>query len=192
MFSGNWILTIMTSIYWDLTVCSHCAKCCIHTFFWVIGTALWRRDGEPCHQWLPELGVLGVCPSALGENLGVGVLSWLCGAKLAVENESDSHSVVSDSVTPWTVACQAPLSMEFSKRECWSGFPIPSPRDLPDPGVNHGSPALQANSLLAEWMGVGFLVKSVSQAFLLVFMWVFPRKCKSHSASFWVLSQREL
>ena len=37
--------------------------------------------------------------------------------------------------TPWTVACQAPPSMGFSKQEYWSGLPFPSPRDLPDPGI---------------------------------------------------------
>ena len=37
--------------------------------------------------------------------------------------------------TPWTVACQAPLSMGFSRQECWSGFPFPSPGDLLDPGI---------------------------------------------------------
>ena len=46
------------------------------------------------------------------------------------------------SVTPWTVACQAALSMEFSREEYWSGLPFPSPRDLPDPGIKPGSPAL--------------------------------------------------
>ena len=39
---------------------------------------------------------------------------------------------------PWTVACQAPLSMEFSRQEYWSGLPFPSPGDLPDPGTNPG------------------------------------------------------
>ena len=38
--------------------------------------------------------------------------------------------------TPWTVACQARLSMEFSRQEYWSGLPFPSPRDLPDQGLN--------------------------------------------------------
>ena len=37
--------------------------------------------------------------------------------------------------TPWTVACQVPLSMEFSRQEYWSGLPFPSPGDLPDPGI---------------------------------------------------------
>ena len=44
--------------------------------------------------------------------------------------------------TPWTVAHQAPLSMEFSRQEYWSGLPFPSPGDLPDPGIEPRSPAL--------------------------------------------------
>ena len=52
--------------------------------------------------------------------------------------------------TPWTVACQAPLTMGFSGREYWSGLPFPSPGDLPNPGVEPGSPALQADSSPAE------------------------------------------
>ena len=50
-------------------------------------------------------------------------------------------------VTPWTVAYQAPPSMKFSGQEYWSGWPFPSPGDLPDWGIEPGSPALQANSL---------------------------------------------
>ena len=46
-----------------------------------------------------------------------------------------------------TVACQIPLSMGFSRQEYWSGLPFPSPGDLPDPGIEPGSPALQADSL---------------------------------------------
>ena len=48
------------------------------------------------------------------------------------------------------IAHQVPLSMEFSRQEYWSGLPFPSPRDLPNPGIEHESPALQADSLLAE------------------------------------------
>ena len=55
---------------------------------------------------------------------------------------------------PWTVAHQAPLSMEFSRRGyCWSGLPFPPPGDLPNPGIKPASPvspALQADSLLSE------------------------------------------
>ena len=56
-------------------------------------------------------------------------------------------------VTPWTVACQAPLSMGFSRQEYWSGLPFPSPGNLPDPGIEPGSPALQADSLPIELWG---------------------------------------
>ena len=44
--------------------------------------------------------------------------------------------------TPWTVARQAPLSMGFSRPECWSRLPFPSPGDLPDPGIEPASPAV--------------------------------------------------
>ena len=55
-----------------------------------------------------------------------------------------SHLVV------WTVACQAPLSMKFSRQEYWSELPFASPGDLPDPGIRPRSPALQAGSLPSE------------------------------------------
>ena len=50
---------------------------------------------------------------------------------VSIENENVSHSVV----TPWTVTCQAPLSMDFSRQEYWSGLPFLSPRYLPHPGI---------------------------------------------------------
>ena len=53
-------------------------------------------------------------------------------------------------VTPWTVAYQAPQSMEFSQQEYWNGLPFPSPGDLPNPGIEPRSPALQADALLFE------------------------------------------
>ena len=54
---------------------------------------------------------------------------------------------------PWTVACQAPLSMGFLRQAYWSGLPVPSLGDLPDPGIELESPALQADSLLTELQG---------------------------------------
>ena len=53
-------------------------------------------------------------------------------------------------VTPWTVAYQAPPSLGFSRQECWSGLPFPSPGDLPDPGIEPGSPTLQVDALPSE------------------------------------------
>ena len=61
-----------------------------------------------------------------------------------------SLSRVRLSAAPWTVAHQAPLSVGFSRKEHWSGLPFPSPADLPDPGIEPGSPALQADALLSE------------------------------------------
>ena len=51
-------------------------------------------------------------------------------------------SVMSDSVTPWTAAHQAPLSVGFSRQEYWNGLPSPSPGDLPEPGIKPTSLAL--------------------------------------------------
>ena len=59
-------------------------------------------------------------------------------------------SVVLLFVTPWTVACQAPLSMGFLRQEYWSGLPCPPPADLPNPELELVSPALQADSLPSE------------------------------------------
>ena len=56
--------------------------------------------------------------------------------------------------TPWTIALQVPRSVGFSRQECWSGFPFPSPGDLPNPGIKRRSPALQANSLPTELQGI--------------------------------------
>ena len=64
-----------------------------------------------------------------------------------------SHSIVFDSVTPWIVARQAPLSMGFSRQEYWSGLPFPTPGDLPNPGMEPRSPALLVDSLPAEPSG---------------------------------------
>ena len=56
--------------------------------------------------------------------------------------------------TPWTVGHQTPASMGFPRQQYWSGLPFPSPGDLPDPGIEPRSPALQADAL------VGFIPKT--------------------------------
>ena len=53
-------------------------------------------------------------------------------------------------VNPWTVAYHTPLSMGFSRQEYWSGLPFPSSEDLPNPGMEPGSLALQADALPSE------------------------------------------
>ena len=57
--------------------------------------------------------------------------------------------------TPWTVACQAPLSMQFSRQEYWSGLPFPSPGDLPDPGI-------KLASLVSPALADGFFTTSTT------------------------------
>ena len=66
------------------------------------------------------------------------------------ERKVKSLSPVQLFMTPWTVAYQAPLSMEFSRQEYWSGLPFPSPGDLPDPGIKPRTPTLQADTLPSE------------------------------------------
>ena len=64
-----------------------------------------------------------------------------------------SRSVVPDFATSWTVACQIPLLMEFSRQEYGSGYPFPSPGDLPDAEIESESPTLQRDSLPSEPLG---------------------------------------
>ena len=61
-------------------------------------------------------------------------------------------------VTPWTVAYMAPLSMEFSRQEYWSGLPFPSPGDLPDPEIKPASPALAGGFFNTEPPGKPFML----------------------------------
>ena len=80
--------------------------------------------------------------------LETGGVSGLPGWPLAPE-----CSVVSDSATPRTAACQAPQSMGFPRQEYWSGLPFPPPGDLPHPGIESPSPALQVGSLPLSHQG---------------------------------------
>ena len=62
-----------------------------------------------------------------------------------------SHKVVSNYfVIPWTVACQAHLSMEFLRQKHWSGLPFPAPGDLSDPGIEAVSPAFAGRFFTTE------------------------------------------
>ena len=70
-----------------------------------------------------------------------------------------SFSHVQLFVTPWTVTSQTPLSMGFSRQEYWSGLPVPSPGDLPDPGIKPRFPGLQADALTSEPPGKSKKIK---------------------------------
>ena len=83
--------------------------------------------------------------------------------------------------TPWNVAHQAPLSVAFPREEFWSGLLFPPPWDLPDPGIDPGFPALQADSLLTEsgkgevfQVFVFFLAKGIVLTPWLICLWTLP------------------
>ena len=88
--------------------------------------------------------------AALPHRLGFyedGITFWVVSGK---GREGKPLSRVRLFLTPWTVAHQAPPSIGFSRQEYQSGVPFPSPGDLPDPGTEPGSPALQADTLPSE------------------------------------------
>ena len=99
-------------------------------------------------QWLlSNLFLFGCLPRPTTSSLKIWHQSWTSNTlstqdveriTTALNSAVLSGSVVSHSETLWTVACQAPLSMEFSRQEYWSGLPCPPPGDLPNPGPNPG------------------------------------------------------
>ena len=64
--------------------------------------------------------------------------------------------------TPWTVAYQAPPSIGFPRQKYWSGLPFLSPGDLPDPGIEPGSPAFQADTLTSEPPGKPSVTETIA------------------------------
>ena len=90
-----------------------------------------------------------------------------------------SLSRVRPFATPWTVAYQAPQSMEFSRQEYWSGLPFPSPGSLPDPGIEPGSPALQADALLSEPPGKRMLNDTPMGAMTVLRLSIYSQKVGS-------------
>ena len=104
------------------------------------------------------MGAMAIYP---GRTTGILPLLLNCAGLLVVStyrsyfliSEVKSLSRIRLFATPWTVAYQASLSMGFSRQEYWSGLPFPSPGDLPNPGIESRSPALQIDSLPSEPSG---------------------------------------
>ena len=90
---------------------------------------------------LPDPGIKPVSPALQADSLP---------SKPPEKPKVKSLSCVRLFATPRTEAYQAPLSMGFSRQEYQSGLPVPSPGDLPDPGIKPGSPTLQADALPSE------------------------------------------
>ena len=91
-----------------------------------------------------------------GKTIALTICTFIGKVKVKVK----SLSRVQLFVTPWTVTYQALRSMGFSRQEYWSGLPFSSPGDLPNPGIEPGSPALQTDALPSEPLPHGCLSKS--------------------------------
>ena len=95
----------------------------------------WLQGPSWAHGWTEDLNCVTCDPGRLGH----GCSQYVCWVTSVVFNSLRPHGLP-----------QAPLSMGFSRQEFWRGLPFPSPGDLPDPGIEPRSPALQEESLLAE------------------------------------------
>ena len=118
------------------------------------------------HGTLTPTGLLHYCIT-----LSIAHKSWWH-LSASFATKSESCSVASNSATPWTVAHQIPLSMEFSRQEYWNGLPFPFPGDLPNSGIEPRSPALHLPSeppgearllLLLSWLPpLGLHIQSIA------------------------------
>ena len=79
---------------------------------------------------------------------------------------------------PWTVACQAPPSMGFSKQEYWNGLPFPSPGDLPDQGIEPKSPIFWEDSLSAEPQGKPIYTYTYILTYFFSWWWLSGKECR--------------
>ena len=110
-------------------------------------------DASSCFSLLTHLRLCScwcglLCEEALLQERRKRTSQWFSGKE---GKKKVSHSVVSRSfATPWTVACRAPPSVEFSRQEYWGGLPFSSPGDLADPGIKPGSPAAAGRFLPSE------------------------------------------
>ena len=115
-------------------------------------TWVWASSGS--WWWTGKPGVLQSIGLQRVRHDWATELNWIIYATrmpvIVWESESVGHCYAWLFVTPWAVAPQTSLSMEFSRQEYRSGLPFPSPGKLPNPGIKLQSPALQADSLLSE------------------------------------------
>ena len=105
----------------------------------------WRRKWLPTPILLPgefhgQRNPSGYSPQGQKSQTQLSDLACMHVGRASISRSGVICSVVSDSATPWTVACQAPLSMEFSRQEYWSVLPFLSPGDIPNPKIQTGPP----------------------------------------------------
>ena len=114
----------------------------------------WWTDGEGFPKGvtahLQPLCNIIMCSGTI-PNWALSKIPWtLFKDIISKDQHYERYIVFMSAATPWTVALQAPLSMEFSRQEYWSGFSFPSPGDLPNPRIEPGFPTIQADSLSSE------------------------------------------
>ena len=125
-----------------------------------LGRSPREGNGNPTPVFLPgkshqQRSLMGYSPWGCQESDTTQQLNNNCIYRkllgnFSLERKVKSLSCVQLFATPLTVACQAPLSMGFSRQEYWSGLPFPSSGDFPDPGIKPGSVALQADTFPSE------------------------------------------
>ena len=141
-FSRNLLISSLILTFSLLSFCS-----------WIIPSSL--EVLKPFED-IPELQILpsGSREVQISKTKNVAALrrhkTWKEEKKIVMHNKVKLLSHVWLFATPWAVGHQAPASMRFSRQEYWSGLPFPSPADLPDPGIEPRSPALQADALTSE------------------------------------------
>ena len=129
-------------------VCVYVCVCvCIHDWF----VLLYGRCCESAARNMPaNLDNSAVATGLEKVSFHSNPKERQCQRMLKVKVKVKSLSRVRLFANPWTVAYQAHPSMGFSRQEYWSGLPFPSPGDLPDPGIEPGSPTFQADALTTE------------------------------------------
>ena len=135
---------------------------CAQGYSWLAG---YQSEGLSLMDYMVLTATCFQGLKAMGTFLRVGTWFYFQCAVLG-------HSVVSNSVTLWTVAHQAPLSTGFSRQEYWSGLPCPPPWDLPNPGIKPMSPPLQGDSLLSEPPGKPLFSIGKRISHLLLLSWL--------------------
>ena len=139
---------------------------CAHLWFFGPSQLCSECQSEPsCHAatLLSPISSSCVCYPDLP---WVGIY-WRQSRDLQSGGVCQSFSCVCLFATPWTVAGQVPLSMEFCRQEHWSGLPFPSPGHLPDPGLKLASPTLKADCLPTYCQAVYCYTNSVTEIFIL-------------------------
>ena len=120
----------------------------------LVGCRLWGRTESDMTERLNFHFSLSCTGEGNGSPLQCSCLensrdagAWWAAVCGVAQSRTRLKQLSSSSATLWTIAHQAPLSVEFSRQEYWSGLPFSSPGDIPNPWTEPGSPALQADSL---------------------------------------------